>query len=80
MRYSRSIGPSAARPSPSRSGARETRQARTFELHVTKLAAASSELAEKDGASIAQLRHETAKLMPGVGHCDRIRILGQSIS
>jgi hypothetical protein len=51
--------------------ARKRRAARSFELHISPDALLVDNLTEKDGTSIAQLRHEMAELVPGVSHRDR---------
>ena len=49
-------------------GTREWRFARAFQMQVPTLAAAIHHFAQQNRAAIAQLRHEMAKLMPGIQH------------
>jgi hypothetical protein len=65
--YSRSTGPSAARPF---AAARKRCAARSFELDITPDALLVDDLAEQDGTSVAQLRHEMAELVARVSHRD----------
>ena len=51
---------------------RERRSARALQLDVAPLAVAVQDLAEQDGAAVAELGNEIAELMPGVGHRDRL--------
>ena len=75
--YSRSTGPSAARPSPLReNGVRPG----ALELDVAAHAVAVDDLAEQDGAAIAELRHEMAELVPGIGHRDWLGPLRQPVA
>ena len=53
--------------------ARERRRPRALELDVAPDAVEVDDLAEKDGAAIAELRHEVAELMAGIGQRDRLR-------
>ena len=77
MRYSRNIGPSAARPSPLREkGVRPA----ALELDVTEHTIAPFEFAEQNGAPVTELRHETTELVSRVRHCDGICIVRQLIS
>ncbi len=67
--YSRSTGPSAARPSPPRENGVGPD---ALELDVAAHAVAVDHFAKQDGAAVAELRHEMAELMPGIGHRDRL--------
>ena len=68
-KYSRSTGPSAARPSPLREyGVRPE----PFSWMSRRAPKRSMHLAEKNGAPVAELRHELAELMAGIGHGDRV--------
>ncbi len=75
--YSRSTGPSAARPSPRRG---ERRRARALELDVAADAVAVDDLAEQDGAAIAELWHEMPELVAGIGHRDRVGAGGKLLA
>ncbi len=55
--------------------AREGCKAGALELNVAKHAVAAFDLAKKNGAPVAQSRHESTELVPGVGHCDRVRVV-----
>src|SRR6187455_2455798 len=66
--YSRSTGPSAARPSPRR------------ENGVAADAVAVDDLAEQDGAAIAELRYEMPELVAGIGHRNRVGAVRQALS
>ena len=69
-RYSRSTGPSAARPSPPReNGVRSG----ALELDVAPLSVLADDLAQQDGATVAELRDEAAELVAGVGERERLR-------
>jgi hypothetical protein len=63
-RYSRSTGPQRR---AAIAAAREGRRARAFQLDVATDAVAVDDLAQQDGAAIAQLRRETAELVAGIG-------------
>ena len=52
--------------------ARERRGARALELDVAPHARAIDHLAQQDGAAIAELRHEVAELVAGIGERDRL--------
>ena len=52
--------------------AREGRRARALELDVAAPAVAVHDLAQQDGAAVAQLRHEVAELVTGIGERDRL--------
>ena len=60
--------------------ARERRRARALELDVAPLARAIDHLAQEDGATIAELRHEVAELVAGIGECDRLRADGNAVA
>ena len=60
--------------------AREGRAAGAFELDVAPRAIPPHHFAEQDGAPVAQLRHELAELVPGIGERDRRRPLGHNIA
>ena len=76
MMYSRSIGPSAARPSPRR----ENRVCPgPFQLDVDAIAGWRDLLAEQDRAAVAE-RGEVAELVAGVRLRDRPRAFGQGIA
>ena len=51
----------------------EGRRPGTLELDVAPDAVAIDHLAQQDGASIAELRHEMAELVPRIGERDRLR-------
>ena len=40
----------------------------------------ADDLAKQNGATVAELRHETPELVPGVGECDRVRAIGNAIA
>ena len=61
-------------------GAREGRAARALELHVVQLPVHRAQLAEQDGATIAQLRHEVRELVARIGHGDGLCIDGQFVA
>ncbi len=75
--YSRSTGPSAARPSPRRE---KGVGPRALELDVAADAVLVDHLAQQDGAAIAELRHEMAELVAGIGHRDRVGAVGDAFS
>src|ERR1019366_149236 len=58
--YSRSTGPSAARP--------KWRRARSLELDVTADTIRVDHLSEKDGAAVTELRNKMTELVAGIGH------------
>ena len=60
--------------------ARERRRARALELDVAPHAGAIDHLAQQDGATVAELRHEVAELMAGIGECDRLRADGNAVA
>ena len=77
MMYSRRTGPSAARPSPI---ARERRGAGALELDVAAHAVGIDDLAEKNGPAVAELRHEMAELVAGIGHGEGLAELGHPVA
>src|SRR6202000_2319850 len=56
--------------------ARERRRAGALELDVAADAVDVDHLTEQDGAAIAELWHEMAELVAGIGHGDRITAEG----
>ena len=46
--------------------------ARALQLDIAPLAVAVHDLAKEDCAAVTKLRNEIAKLMPGIGHSDRL--------
>ena len=60
--------------------ARERGRARALELDVAADAVAVDDLAEQDGAAVAELRHEVAELVAGIGHGDRLGAIGEALS
>ena len=75
--YSRSTGPSAARPSPRRENGVGPR---ALELDVAADAVGVDHFAEQDGAAVAELRHEMTELVAGIGHRDRVGAVGQPLA
>ena len=75
--YSRRTGPSAARPSPLPG---ERSRARALELDVTAHTIAIDNLAQKNGASVTELRHEVPKLVAGISHGERLASLGHAVA
>ena len=75
--YSRSTGPSAARPSPRRENGVGPEP---LSWMSRRTPSAVDDFAEQDGAAIAELGHEMAELMPGIGHGDRIGAVGEALS
>ena len=75
--YSRSTGPSAARPSPRRENGVGPG---ALELDVAAHAVAVDDLAEQDGAAVAELRHEVAELVAGIGKRDRLDAMGDAVA
>ena len=57
--------------------ARKRRRARALELDVAADAVGVDDFAEQDGAAVAELRHEMAELVAGIGHRDRVGAVGQ---
>ena len=74
---SRSIGPTAALPSPPRENGRA---ARALQGDVATLAGAVDQLAEQHRAAVAELRREAAELVAGVGLRDRLGAFGQAVA
>ena len=60
--------------------ARERRRARALELDVAPHARAIDHLAQQDGAAVAELRHEVAELVAGIGERDRLRAGGEAVA
>ena len=75
--YSRSTGPSAARPSPRRENGVGPG---ALELDVAADAVRVDDFAEQDGAAVAELRHEMPELVAGIGHRDRVGALGDALA
>ncbi len=57
---------------PPVAAARERCRPRAFELNVATDAVPAHDLAQQDGAAIAQLRHEVAELVAGIGQRNRL--------
>ena len=53
------------------------RRSRALELDVAADAVDIDDFAEQDGAAVAELRHEIAELVAGIGHGDRFGAVGQ---
>ncbi len=77
MRYSRSTGPRAARPSPRREKGVGPEPLSWMSRRVP---ADVDDLAQQDRAAVAQLRHEVAELVAGVGQRNRLRAFGDPIA
>ena len=60
--------------------ARERRRARALELDVAADAVGVDDFAEQDGAAVAELRHEMAELVAGIGHRDRVGAVGHAFA
>ena len=75
--YSRSTGPSAARPSPRRENGVGPDP---LSWMSRRTPFGVDHLAEQDGAAVAELRHEMAELVAGIGHGDRIGAIGHSLA
>ncbi len=60
--------------------ARERGGARALELDVAAHAVLVDDFAEQDGPAVAELRHEMAELVAGIGHGDGIGALGQPLA
>ena len=74
---SRSIGPTAALPSPPReNGVRPE----PLKAMSRRRPCAVDHLAEQQRAAVAELRREAAELVPGVGLRDRLGALGQRVA
>ena len=56
------------------------RRAGPLELDVAADAVRVDHLAEQDGAAVAELGNEMAELVPGIGHCNRVRAFGNAFS
>ena len=56
----------------------ERRGARALELDVAADAVRVDDLAEQDGAAVAELGHEMPELVAGIGHRDRIGAVGNA--
>ena len=56
---------------PAIAAARERRRPRALELDVAPHAGAVDDLAQQDGPAVAELRHEVAELVAGIGERDR---------
>ena len=75
--YSRRTGPErGAAVAP----ARERRRARSLELDVAADAVPVDDFAEQDGPAVAELGHEMAELVAGIGHRDRVGAIGEALS
>ncbi len=75
--YSRSTGPSAARPSPRRENGVGPDPLSWMSRRTPSCV---DDLAEQDGAAVAELRHEMAELVAGIGHRDRVGAVGEALS
>ena len=76
--YSRSTGPKAA-PPVAAPGKR--RRPRALQLDVAALARSNiDDFSQKDRPSVAELRHKMSKLMPGIGHGQRLGPLRDDIA
>ena len=60
--------------------ARERRWSRSLELDVAAHAVLVDHLAKQDGPAIAELGHEMAELVAGIGHRDRVGAVGEALS
>jgi hypothetical protein len=60
--------------------ARERRLARSFQLDIAAPSIHADDLPQQDRPAIAELRHETAELVPGVRKRDRLSALRQHIA
>ncbi len=67
-------------PGPPVAPAREGRAARALELDVEALARRVQDLAEEDRPTVAELRHEVAELVAGIGHGQRVRAVGHPVA
>ena len=75
--YSRSTGPSAARPSPRRENGVGPR---SLELDVAANAVLVDDFAEQDRPAVAKLGHEITELMARIGHRDRVGAVWDALS
>ena len=57
---------------PAVTAAGEGRGAGAFELDVAAAPVLADDLAEQNGAAVAELRGEAAELVAGIGECDRV--------
>ena len=73
---SRSIGPTAARPSPPR----ERRRSRALEMDVAKAAVSPDHLSQQEGASVTETRGELAELVSGVSLRHRSGAAGYEVA
>ena len=69
MMYSRSTGPRAARPSPRRENGVGPEPLSWMSRRTPSRA---HDLAQQDGAAVAELRHEVAELVAGIGKRNRL--------
>ena len=76
-RYSRSTGPSAARPSPRRENGVGPEPLSWMSRRTPRDV---DDLAQQDRAAVAELRHEVAELVAGIGQRDRLGALGQPVA
>ena len=60
--------------------ARKRRRAGPLELDVAADAVRVDDLAEQNGAAIAELRHEMPELVAGIGHRDRVGAVGDALA
>ena len=60
--------------------ARERRPSGALELDVEARAVGGDDLAQQDGAPVAELRHEMAELVAGIGGGERRRAVGHQIA
>jgi hypothetical protein len=58
----------------------ERRGPRALELHVVAATVAGHDFAKQNRAAITELRHEAAKLMPGVGEGDGVGALEEPVA
>ena len=75
--YSRSTGPSAARPSPRRENGVGPEPLSWMSRRTPSLV---DDFAEQDGAAVAELRHEMPELVAGIGHRDRVGPVGNALA
>ena len=60
--------------------ARERRGPASLELDVAADAVLVDDFAEQDGPAVAELGHEMAELVAGIGHRDRVGAVGEALS